>query len=374
MGRSGAWRVWLLGLVPAAGLVHLAWAAPPVILAAAAVPAAAYALLLIAVDRYEREPGPALFAALLWGAGVAAPLAAVLNDALLARVAGIWTPVLGGPVVEEACKGAVLAVLLLVLRDEFDDVLDGMVYGALVGIGFALAENVGYLTLAAVQGGTAGLVRGMYLRAFLGGLNHALFTATTGAGLGWWRAAHTPAGRWLAPGLGFLGACGQHVAWNAVASRALTDIVCNPVVPGAACREAPSGFGLLVGAPLVVVATVGPGALVLALVAVLALRREARVVATALRDEARSGLLGAAEYACLCSARVRVAAEWRAFVAGGLRAWRARRRFHQAATELAFRRWRVARGERPTRRQRGTTEEEYRARLLRFRQGGPGPG
>ena len=66
---------------------------------------------------------------------------------------------------------------------------EGALLGALIGLGFELVENQHYLTLAAVQAGTAGLVRGVWVRGILGGLKHAVFTAITGAGLGWAREA-----------------------------------------------------------------------------------------------------------------------------------------------------------------------------------------
>ncbi len=43
---------------------------------------------------------------------------------------------LAGPIVEETTKGAGVLLLFLLRRSEFDDVRDGFIYGALVGIGF----------------------------------------------------------------------------------------------------------------------------------------------------------------------------------------------------------------------------------------------
>jgi RsiW-degrading membrane proteinase PrsW (M82 family) len=42
---------------------------------------------------------------------------------------------------EEVFKGAGLMVLLVALRDEFDNVTDGILYGLLIGAGFAMVEN-----------------------------------------------------------------------------------------------------------------------------------------------------------------------------------------------------------------------------------------
>ena len=51
----------------------------------------------------------------------------------------------------------------------------------------------------------------------------------------------------------------------------------------------------------------------------------------------------------------------------GLRAFFAERDLHQAATELAFRKWHLARGERPKRTQRRQPEDMYRQRIAVYR-------
>ena len=53
-------------------------------------------------------------------------------------------PSLTAPVVEELLKGAGLVLLYLIVRDEVDDMMDGFVYGALCGLGFAVVEDVVY--------------------------------------------------------------------------------------------------------------------------------------------------------------------------------------------------------------------------------------
>ena len=67
-----------------------------------------------------------------------------LGDPIPARVPGTDTSVTG-PFLEELSKGFVLFLLFLMLPNEFDGLLDGLIYGALVGIGFAMVENVKYL-------------------------------------------------------------------------------------------------------------------------------------------------------------------------------------------------------------------------------------
>jgi RsiW-degrading membrane proteinase PrsW (M82 family) len=178
--------------------------------------------------------------------------------------------------VEELAKAFGLVALLLVEPRALAGVVPGIVAGALVGLGFTTAENVGYLVLAAVQGGPPGLERALWVRAALGGFTHAVFTAAAGAGLGW---ARGPLARgWSragAPAAGLALAVLQHALWNAVVSPTITEILCNPVRPDGPCREAPEPAGLLVTIPLVVAAGLAPGAAGLAAAVAWARRRPA---------------------------------------------------------------------------------------------------
>jgi RsiW-degrading membrane proteinase PrsW (M82 family) len=270
-----------LAVIPAVGFARLVAGTPPLILLAAVVPAVCYSGLLVLIDRYEQEPGHLLLATFLWGAVIAASLSFTLNDFFHAWVVGVvgedkarsLTPFLGAPIIEEASKAVALLILFLLWREEFDDTIDGIVYGALVGVGFAMTENIGYFTLAAVQNGMTGLVQSIYLRSFLGGFNHAAFTAAAGAGLGYARETRSAKMRILAPVIGLIAAILQHIVWNAVASQMITSVLCAREVPGGLCQPAPSKMGLFVVIPLIVAACIGPGGLTLLIITVLALRR-----------------------------------------------------------------------------------------------------
>lgn len=246
---------------------------PLAIVAGAAGPALFFAVAIVCVDR-ERAPSALLAAAFALGASVAPYSSEALNDALRFRLgaalgaarAGILAPGVVGPVVEEAAKAAALAVLLLVRRGALRGAADGLVYGAMIGVGFTMAENLSYLTLAAVQGGQAGLERAVYTRGVLGGLNHAVFAATTGAALGAALRARRRAARWLLAAGGFAAAVAQHAIWNLTASRAITTLLCDPELPGGPCRASPSAWRLYVDIPLVSLACLGPGIALLGIV------------------------------------------------------------------------------------------------------------
>jgi RsiW-degrading membrane proteinase PrsW (M82 family) len=254
-------------MLDAGTLIALAAIAPPALCAA----------LLVALDRQRPQPSWVLPAAMAWGVGVAALAAAPVNNRLLAAlVAAAGEPAghalaarAGGPLVEETLKGLGLVLLLVLRPGALRTARDGAVLGALIGLGFELVENQHYLTLAAVQAGVPGLVRGVWVRGILGGLKHAVFTAITGAGLGWARQAAAPRARLFVPLGAFVAAVIQHGVWNSVASQAITDALCAAPAPDAACRVAPPASALYVGVPLIVAVCIAPGVVGLAL----ALRR-----------------------------------------------------------------------------------------------------
>ena len=97
--------------------------------------AAPVALLIYVLDLYEREPIPLLVAAFVWGAVAATTLSAIGNagwGVVVARVGGPefasrWTAALTAPFVEEILKGIGVVLIVLIARDEVDDVMDGFV-------------------------------------------------------------------------------------------------------------------------------------------------------------------------------------------------------------------------------------------------------
>ena len=146
---------------------------------------------IYALDLYEREPLPLLLAAFVWGAVAATTLAGYANEGwglVVARLGGPefasrWTAALTAPIVEETLKAAGIVLLALIAADEFDDVLDGFVYGAVCGLGFAVVEDVFYFI--GVFGGTpGGVLAGFWVRVVSSGFyGHVLYSGLAGMGI-----------------------------------------------------------------------------------------------------------------------------------------------------------------------------------------------
>lgn len=192
----------------------------------ALAPAPLYMLLFIWIDRFEPEPGWALALAFAWGALPAGLASTALNDAFLARAvvmlgvdpaisvaSTIWAPV-----VEELCKGAGLLLVLVFLRREFDTMLDGVVYGGVIGLGFATAENVDYYARGFAQEDPA-LLELALSRGVLKPFAHSFYTALTGIGCGISRESRRGLRQLVAPVAGLLGACAIHMIHNTIADR-----------------------------------------------------------------------------------------------------------------------------------------------------------
>jgi len=189
---------------------------------------ASIALLFLVrlADRYEPEPWHVLLLAMAWGAVPAILLSCLMEATVqgpLSMVAGenaaaVTGTIVVAPVVEEVVKGLALLLVFVLFRLEFDDVLDGMVYGAAVGIGFSFVEDALYFVGALGDAGWSGGVIVFFLRNVGFILNHSLFTALTGIGFGLARIFHKSlAARFLWPLAGLGAAVALHALHNFLA-------------------------------------------------------------------------------------------------------------------------------------------------------------
>ncbi len=321
----------VLGLI-AGELVARGGAAGPIAfmvgITFAMLPVPIYIMLILWIDRYESEPIWMLATAFLWGSTVSVLAAYVLNtlnhiivmESYGHEVGEFFSAVISAPVVEEGAKALILFIIFFWKKDEFDGILDGIVYAGMVGLGFAMTENVQYYGKAALQGGIEGTIILFIIRGGMSAFAHPLFTAMTGIGLGWARQSNNKAIKFFMPLIGFGLAMFLHALWNYSASL------------GAAV------FFLTYGAVMI-------PTFVIALVSIIfAWRREGRVVREHLQCDLQRGIFTQEEYNRLCSVHRRMFASFRAFTKGGFGVWRARMEYNQIASELAFHRSRVARG------------------------------
>ncbi len=326
---------------------------------AAVVPALGYSWLIVRLDRYEIEPRRALIAAFGWGA-VGAVLFSVIAEVVFAGVlatsvgpAAADLLTVGAPAIEEAFKGVALLALLWFFRREFDNVLDGLVYGALVGLGFAMTENILYFGAAYLEDGARGLGELFVARAVLDGLGHAQYTGTTGAAVGWARSRYGKgAGQYLMPIVGYSLATLQHFLWN-------TGVV---VISGLHGENLSVITLVLQMVPFFTL----PAVVVLYLIARTASRRELEILQATLRDEVAGGVLTPEEYQVLTTKTLRSTALAAARQRGGKPLQRRLQRFCQVAAELAFRTYHLKRGERPKAGQHAP-EDRFREELAALR-------
>jgi hypothetical protein len=119
-------------------------------------------------------------------------------------------------VVEETLKAVGVVLIYLIARSEINGLVDGFVYGAIVGLGFAVVENVFYF-VGQFGGQPAGVLGGFFIRVLASGLyGHVLYTGLTGMGIAWFvtRTDLRPGRRLLVAGGLCLVAVLAHFRWN----------------------------------------------------------------------------------------------------------------------------------------------------------------
>jgi len=197
------------------------------------------------------------------------------------------------PVNEELYKGAGLVLMFLIARSEFDGLMDGLIYGAMIGLGFQVVENIQYFMLAASEstGGEIGAVVGMYfLRVILSGLySHVLFSGLMGFGFAYFvtRKGQEPLTRRLGVfALFAVAAWAAHFVWNSPWLESLMGGDAGPLALGI----------IIKGLPFLIF---------LAILAVFARRREGKAFARLMAGEVGTDTVTKEEFEVLRSGRRR---------------------------------------------------------------------
>ena len=192
--------------------------------------------LILYLDRLEPEPRALLAAIFGAGAGIAV-ITALLGRALHTGV--IATPeldprasvtatvsagaALGGALLAQTLLGLVLLALLASRRTEIDGVEDGVVYGSMVGLGFALVANV-YAYAVAWNAGAGAIADEFARRGVFGPVFTALSTSLIGLGVSYAAARPAVPGRYLAVFAGWVAAVGLDALWNHSSGEAGTGL------------------------------------------------------------------------------------------------------------------------------------------------------
>lgn len=157
--------------------------------------AAVFLWILARLDLFEREPVTVRAAAMCWGGLAAVSFSMIANDAALVVLAQFndagwartWGPAIAGPLNEEWFKTIGVIMLVLIVREHFDRSIDGLIYGALVGLGFQVVENLTYAINFAVinpNSDWAGSMTVTFTRVLVAGpWSHPLYSGTAGLGI-----------------------------------------------------------------------------------------------------------------------------------------------------------------------------------------------
>ncbi|ONI79017.1 hypothetical protein ALI144C_29215 [Actinosynnema sp. ALI-1.44] len=296
--------------------------------AGALLPVGPVVAVFLWIDRWEPEPAKLLWLAFAWGACGATLTALLINntaeavgDLLLGKGGGdTIAAVVSAPLIEEAAKAAFVLGIYLWKRQEFNGVIDGIVYAGMCAAGFAFTENIYYFGRIFGEHGfgtaqTAGVIAAFILRGVMSPFTHPLFTVMTGIGIGVAAGSRTKWVKAAAPLAGYLAAVVLHSLWNSAATLGSATTFLNVY--------------FLIMLPVFVLATV---------LANWARKREQKIIAAALPRLVSDGLIAASEVEVLANLKRR--REWRRKVArkSGPEAGRAVADYQTAVTELAFHR------------------------------------
>jgi RsiW-degrading membrane proteinase PrsW (M82 family) len=286
---------------------------------ASVLPAAFYVAFICWLDRYEREPWWLITLAFFWGAIPSIVLALVLEIIFsmsagmflspeASNLANIW---LGAPFIEESLKAISLLSIFFIFRKHFDGVMDGLLYGAVCGLGFAMTENFSYFWGAYREAGMEGLAITIVLRQLVFGTMHGLWSSMLGWALGLARYSNNLAVKLLVPPAAFGAGILLHCTHNFFATQGLPGLAVDVLLYGMALVF---WFGMAIGAGW----------------------QEAKWIREELAEEVNGCVLTPEQAVASGRYRSRVASRWKALTEKGYGHWHRLGHLYYQASALAF--------------------------------------
>lgn len=195
---------------------------------AAVIPMFTYLLIIWWMDRNERDPFWVVFLNFFWGATGAIFLGIIGSIIFQIPLSmGIQTffgsdsgnltdlsgAIITAPLIEEFTKG--MFVVMIAASRKFDGVVDGVVYGGAIGLGFGMTENFLYFLTYGTE--PASWLFLVIIRTLFSAVMHCMSTATLGGFIG--LAKFKPLGyKILLVPTGYLIAVFLHFSWNLTVS------------------------------------------------------------------------------------------------------------------------------------------------------------
>lgn len=273
------------------------------------------------LDRCAPQPLRYKFAAFSWGIIIATSASIVIQMALdfFTDIGDYTLASWVAPATEEPAKCAFLVATFFRARKVVDGVIAGLIYSGLLGIGFAVLENVGYYLAAYTQGlddagsGTKALTGLFIVRGIATPLSHPLFTSAFGIAIGLAALLSSRIAKIALAIAGLAASIMMHHFWNAGVS------------------PPPDPWRMLwvyLGLGLVLLAIV--------VVAIILCIRQLRILQRSLAYMALRGWIDPYEAWQLADSGLRRIARKHARARGGRKAVRAMKRYQRIATDAAF--------------------------------------
>jgi len=150
----------------------------PVLIPLAFIPPICIFIWIRNLEKHNKEFWENIILAFVWGGSIALFLSYILEISFRNYISNEFLLiVLFAPIVEETLK----PLILRVLKRNINEIEDGLIYGAIAGLGFSATENLVYGSIFWEQGIFV-ILSLFYIRTIGTSLLHASTTALTGYG------------------------------------------------------------------------------------------------------------------------------------------------------------------------------------------------